>query len=496
MTRRWAPLGGFGLFLLVSASLGDEPRPVVSIRAVHPDRQLREVLDLFRGAKAPHPAAALAAWKRASQEPDRLGKPLEALIAAFNPSMVGELRTLDRAEVSLWFDPEDGQLAWGISLPADDGTFQALASSMVLSGGHRETSPTDPPADRLGKPGSPLVSRGSHGPLIAGSFEDLRLVRERADRAIEQAEPDGIRLEVEPGVLDGSSSVNVRRMAEALRTSRGSMAGRLALEGDAFTATLNLTLPEPVRVPEIDPTWLDWVPSERAVAGFALAIDPAAKTWDAAFRLADQVEKVDPARAGLAPIRLRLDLLARSVGVRTEADLIPKLRGISGWVGSDGPGIDSGLIALHLIDENAARQLEGRLKPRPEGGPNRIGDFLGRTIELARIGSSVAIGWGPDALAVSAAAVAEPERSAGWILRDGWGQVSPAFSGGLWPGRIPDLVPGDSPLCRSLLEAPPIRWSGFLAEPTRFEILVRWKELDTLVARFLGQIPLDPPPDR
>src|SRR6478609_4346955 len=82
------------LFLLPSVAFAEGPRPVVSIRADRPDEQLRAVLGLFEGSRAPSPAAALAGWKRASRESGRLGKPLEALIASINPAMVGELRTL------------------------------------------------------------------------------------------------------------------------------------------------------------------------------------------------------------------------------------------------------------------------------------------------------------------------------------------------------------------------------------------------------------------
>src|SRR6516165_5383798 len=46
------------------------------VRLVHPERQAAAWIRLCEGARAHHPAWALAAWKRASGNPDVLGKPL------------------------------------------------------------------------------------------------------------------------------------------------------------------------------------------------------------------------------------------------------------------------------------------------------------------------------------------------------------------------------------------------------------------------------------
>src|SRR4051794_11543102 len=253
---------------LVASARGEEPRPVISIRAAHPDRQVREVIDLFGGTRAPHPAAALAAWKRASREPDRLGKPLEALIAAFNPGMADELRTLDGAEVALWFEPKDGRLAWGVSLPGDDGTFQALASAMVLTGGRSETRPGEPPADRLGGQGSPIMTRGPRGPLVAGSFEDLPVIRDRAEDLLEgvRVDVEGLDLVAQPGALDGSGSLTVRRLAEIFPSTSKSIVGQVGIHMDMASAILGVSVPNPVERSAIDPAWLDWIPSGRSVA--------------------------------------------------------------------------------------------------------------------------------------------------------------------------------------------------------------------------------------
>ena len=59
----------------------------------------------------------------------------------------------------------------------------------------------------------------------------------------------------------------------------------------------------------------------------SLAIDAQPRSWDWAFAVVDRVERVDPARAGLAPLRSRLNLILAATGVKLEADLHPHLAG-------------------------------------------------------------------------------------------------------------------------------------------------------------------------
>ncbi|MGC8643744.1 MAG: hypothetical protein ACP5XB_28120, partial [Isosphaeraceae bacterium] len=110
----------------------------VCVRLDHPERQAAEVLRLFQGSPAPHPAAALAAWKRASHEPDRLGKRLEAVISFFNPQMVGEWSTFHDTRLELGIDPESGAPRWAVFVPGDDGSLAAMITSLRLSAGAEE----------------------------------------------------------------------------------------------------------------------------------------------------------------------------------------------------------------------------------------------------------------------------------------------------------------------------------------------------------------------
>src|SRR5262249_40831861 len=88
-------------------SPGDEETLVVRLN--HPERQAAQILKLFEGSRAPHPAAALAAWKNAARQPDQLGKPLQALIAVFNPEMANEWRLMHGAELIVNWNPVTGE---------------------------------------------------------------------------------------------------------------------------------------------------------------------------------------------------------------------------------------------------------------------------------------------------------------------------------------------------------------------------------------------------
>ena len=99
----------------------------------------------------------------------------------------------------------------------------------------------------------------------------------------------------------------------------------------------------------------------------SLAIDPSAAFWDSAFALADRVERLDPAKAAVAPLRARFNLLAASAGARPEADLWPHLRGVTVSLKGDPnqPGRITGLLlVLHGNAEPSAERLANEFLPR------------------------------------------------------------------------------------------------------------------------------------
>ena len=75
---------------------GGEP---FTVRLVHPDRQVAEILRLFEGSRG-QSRGGLDRLEAVDPGHGRLGKPLEAVIAMFNPEMVREWRILDRRGAS------------------------------------------------------------------------------------------------------------------------------------------------------------------------------------------------------------------------------------------------------------------------------------------------------------------------------------------------------------------------------------------------------------
>ena len=471
-----------------SMARGEDPSPAIAVRLVRPDRLAQSIIDLFRGARVAHPAAALAAWKRASREPNRLGKPLEALIAAVNPSMVRELRTFDEAEADFWINPRDGKLDWGAFLPHDDGTFAALATSMALTGGSSEAPMDGFAVDRLGPTGSALMARAPSALLLGSSRDGLKRALMRSVPARNAETFDGVHWKLDPRALDGATSVASQRLRAVLGGPLRPESGALGLAKTSLVGSMVLTGTRPEAPPTIPPDWLDWAPSSRAAMAFAIAVEPKPQDWDALFAMLDQVERLDPAHRDVAPSRFRLGLLSRIAGVRLDLDILPHLRGISGWAGTNGRDWTSAFLMVHLDNEPSAVRVYEGARPR---------DVIeGRPLKLTREGKAVVVAWGEGIFEASKEARGNPTLSAGATLRRGWGESSPSLAGGVWPGRIPAPSIEDTPMDVALSDSPPVSWSGAWIDPRRMVVRADWVDLDFTVRKFLNLLPLDPPPDR
>jgi hypothetical protein len=284
----------------------------------------------------------------------------------------------------------------------------------------------------------------------------------------------------------------------------------------------------------------------------SLAFEPSASFWDWAFTLADRVERTDPARAELAPLRARINLLAVTAGVRPEVDLWPQLRGLTACIFGDSadPGQPTGaLLVMHVDTEAAAARLSTEVLPRlgalftgkkpgerhsraAVAGPGaagaaaleartpevpaadartrgadrepeasrRVATVSGRELIVWRRGRDVLVAWGDDALAAARSTASNPDRSVA-ALCTGWGREgkpAPQRVGACWPARCWSPARGPSrvtPAWRVLAEGPPVVWWGW-TEPASASDSIQCAGLRERVHRFLDQLPLDPSPIR
>jgi hypothetical protein len=496
----------------VSVVAGAEPPPAVVVRAVRPDEQGERVLALFRGTRAAHPAAALAAWKHARGGRDGLGKPLEGLVAAFNPEMVRELKALDSSELTLGFEPGTGRPRWRLLVPNDDGSLAAFTAAWALTEGAADEPLGGVPVLRLGPPGAPVAATDGGSLVLASGREWLaggEVVNEKGPAA---GIISGWEFRLDPEGFAGVGSIAGRRLLAALEAvGCESAEGQAFLASDALTVRLNTRLgTAPRAAPRLDGSWLDVVPATGVFAAASVALDPSAESLDAAFAALDRIDRADPARAGVAPLRARLNLLAAAARVRPEVELWPNVRGVTGAAFADDAGRFAGaLVALHAQDAAAAAALADRAVPRlaaayargagagadaPRPDGTRLLGFLdGKPLSLARRGSTVLVGWGDTALTAALDTLDHPERSAGPALRAAWAERPPQRAGAFWPGRLRRLAPAGSALAQVLDRSSPAVWTGRTEGGSALD-LVTWPGLRELVRKWLDALPLDPPP--
>jgi hypothetical protein len=526
----------------------------IEIRLVHPDRQAATVLRLFDGAPMPHPAAALAAWKRATHDPDQLGKPLEAVISLLNPEMGREWSVFHEAQLELGFDSETGSGQWRLTIPHDDGTIAALITALRLSGGGDEkpVASGTMAVHRMGGPGAAVAARGAEGVILASSPSELDRAlspgssgswsRRTAPRdqqnpaANTGARESGLVFRLDPWrmTVPSRGSVATRRAIElahglGCRTVVGSLGiceDRLELEMASALNPVTPAAPDAAGSQIIDPEWLQWIPAGEVVALVSLAAVSGPAFWEKIFSLVDRIDRADPARAEMAPLRTRINLLATAVGVKLEVDLWPHLSGVTvGWLVTLNKPDHWGraVLILQMDEERTARELSENILPRlmslwgnskhgvglgrpPEGAhaaprdafaPHPLGRVRGHPLETAVRGRTVLIGWGENALQSMFQAAEHREQSTMSVIepaRTGPVQESPARFAAFWPGRIWLPIRGlDGPtlLNRCLAGGPPIVWTGWCSEG-RGRDCVRWCGLHDLVRRFLAAIPIDP----
>jgi hypothetical protein len=269
------------------------------------------------------------------------------------------------------------------------------------------------------------------------------------------------------------------------------------------------------------------------MAAISLAIEPTAACWDSAFALADRVERIDPARAELFPLRTRVNMLAGPAGAALEADLWPHLIGLTACVLGDPerPGLPTGaLLVMHVDADAAAGRLSTEVVPRlgallagkpalapgdraaapapgappPAGAnpaaedPRRVANINARGLFVWRRGRDVLVAWGDDVLPAARSAAAHPVRSIAPLCAD-WahaGKPAPKRVGAFWPARCwspPRDRTGVTPVWRVLADTPPAVWWGW-NNAGKSTDSIQCSGLRDAVRRVLERIPLDPAP--
>jgi len=499
-------------------AVGDEPehRAALRVRVVRPTEQGDRLLGLFRDARARDPAAALAAWKQAGGGKVGLGKPLEAAISALNPSMIRELRILDGASFVAGLGPGTEGLRWRAEMPSDDGSLAALAAALALTDGAIDEPLGADPVLRLGPPGSALAIRREGRLVLASDRNGLTQAPQATDgRDDLEASRSGWYVRLDPAGLHGLTSLNGRRTAEALEASGClGVRGRAALEGETVAVQVRArfganALGRSGRGVEL--SWLDDVPASGVLAAVCVAFDAGPRSLDAAFTWLDRVEKADPARAGVAPLRVRLNLIAAAAGVRPEIDLWPGLRGLTAVWLVDGRGQTAGaIVSLHTTGPDSARRVADRVvfriissRMRPGGvqrvapglaEANPLGVFRGKPLFVEARGDCVRIRWGDRNLPASPETAHRGTPSPLAALSAGWKDAPPQRLGALWVGRLRGVPPG-SALSRALADAPAVVWEGRTDKDESVDT-VQWSGLRGLIRRWLEDLPMQPPPDR
>lgn len=505
MTARLVLLAVLVGIVALPAVAQDEAIRVV---AVHPDRQLSAILNLFQGARVAGPPAALVAWKQATGR--SLAKTTEAAITLIHPWNVEEFKRFDGADLSLRFDDP---IAWWLRVPRDDGAIASVATALALTDGGRDEPIQGRPVDRLGPPGSAVMMELADGSALAASGRDAL-----ASALDSVAGPDLSGIESGFVARIRPSSIRVElddslRGRQALEMVRGLGVSEIdvatGLDGDTWFARSRTRREVPTDpTPVLDPRWLDELPAEGILAAGALAVDPRPSSWNTFFKALDLAIHADPELSKTAPIRIRLSTLTIPVGVALEAQVWPRIRGLSTAVRASATGdpIDGLLVMIYATDEASADRMARQVVPKlakvagasrsgePAGDPLVVyrGRLRGRPLEVRLDGDRLAIGWGEGMLASLLAVRESPEKSVGAVWRSlGLDPAAPCHHAALfWPPRWPHGWGVGEPSAIAVESLGPIAWVGRV-EPTVAVDEFRAFGLSRSVRTFLDRLPHD-----
>ena len=494
------------------AALQDAANDSFTIRVqfVHPEQQLREVLNLFEGTKAKHPAALLAAWRRATHNPDVLDKVTQAAIASLNPDMLREWSLLHHA-LGFWDSPQH----WCAAIPNDDGTFAAFATALALTDGAEEAplAPIQARVDRLGKQGAPLLAQHQNQVVVASSRAELltgfrQLATPRAAPA-ENPAASGVHLQIKPGRLRPDSAPWLERLTKTLSALEIDAA---ELQASIQNGRVQLVIDSPTQIEAdhpIDPAWLAIIPNNAAGA-FSLSRDSRGQLLTALRKVFESLAR-NPENPPPSPLKPCLEsILIKDGQILWDSARWDALRGSTGFVVTNHQAeFTAGALVLHMADPQAASDFAPRIArvarqfiagkpqngpiPTPRDTPLDLGEFDSRPVRMFAKDAHILISWGDlDSRQLAARLTSPP---------DDWRNALPstALEPGAqslflaWPGRLPiPGLPRDGILARALAESPPVVARGGVQQGHWSE-RITWDGARGFVQKLTEILPQQPP---
>jgi hypothetical protein len=452
--------------------------PALSVEIYGLDRQWNEVIRLIEGTGFPHPAAALSSWKRQGSHEPPLGKPLEALIASFNPDLTPELKSLDRARFEFGYGP-NGIPRWWSAIPDDRGILADLLTAQALTQGASLEGLSGIDVERIGVLGTALMARVGRRLALANDRTALELARVDLANPTTPLDPriagsGGFTARLDPKQF-ADAPIQARAVAAVFAAlGLGPVEAFGGIEGDQFRIELRAIAAREFDTDAgVQPAWLEWIPADADLV-LSMAIDQRPDAWNLLFKAADASQNVEPRVPELAPSRVRLNLFAHAGGIRFEQDVRAAILGLTIGAGLDSAGrITWARGVLHAVDEPSARNLAENLLPM---FIERIGL---KEMFVALSGNDVVIGWKREIILDVAGAPRVAQPSVVLWFGESWHDGQPQRLAGLRPSAIA-VFWADPSTAHWLKDASPIVWTGRMTKSGPVDT-IKWPGLRRLV---------------
>ena len=503
--------------ILATLSLDDTPtgpasEPAFTASFHLPDQQLATLLSWFQGSRYKSPAAALAAYRSKTQQPEVVPRGIQAIISILNPEMVRELEVLDGATFEI---SNTGGVSsdWSLVIPKDDEAIRTLATALAQHDG-QELQPSDRlPTSlyQLGPPGSPFLTRFDGRTALGSDPESLRKLLDRPLKP-HPAKNSVILFHVATKGLLFVKPNALSRIGMALEAVKFStVSGSSLLNENGWLLETHTLLLDPNQANQLPTVNLlltqvrENLPAD-VVFEFAFGLDRDGRTIEAIHRLGEEIIRALGSLRGEMPLRTRANLVANLLGFFPEVELWPRIDGIGGWVSTQGKEFTAAHLVLHTIEPGFTNPLAKRLiktlqqlvqkdgspKPKTEldldldfpEQPLVLGKLLGRRLSICIRTQNIFLTLGEPKPAGPTALTEEK-------ITQGADQAPGANrSLKFWPGRLVATQGLSKEVARSLSEAPPVVWTG-RRDGSELIDHVHWSPLPPTIRTLVDTLDLD-----